>query len=257
MRARLAEAQVALMLLTRLPAGQLRAGAPVPSLGQAAWAYPLVGILVGALGAGSFAAALGLGLPVSMAAVLAVAVCVLATGGLHEDGLADLADGFGGGQDAARKLDIMRDSRIGSYGAMALIFALLLRVQALAWVAGVDLALALAALLALEAGARGGLAAMLRIMPPARAQGLGHMAAQVSALRAAAALALGGGAVLAGVGLFAGIGAAGFVLGAMALAQVAISWLALRQIGGQTGDVLGAAQQVSVLAGWLVLAALI
>lgn len=257
MRARLAEMQVALMLLTRLPAGQLRAGAPVPSLGQAAWAYPLAGAAVGALGAGSLTLGLALGLPASLAAGLAVAVCVLATGGLHEDGLADLADGFGGGRDVARKLEIMRDSRIGSYGTLALIFALLLRVQALALVAGADLALALAALLTFEMGTRGGLAVMLRALPSARAQGLGHMAADVTPLRAAAALAFGGGAVLVGVGIYAGGAAAGCVLGAMALAQGAIAWLAMRQIGGQTGDVLGAAQQVSVLAGWLVLAALI
>ncbi|MDZ7905514.1 MAG: adenosylcobinamide-GDP ribazoletransferase [Cypionkella sp.] len=132
----IADLQLALMLLTRLPAGHLAQAGDPPPLARAVWAYPIVGALVGAMGAGVLVGAATLGLAPSIAATLALAVCILATGGLHEDGLADVADGFGGGQDRARKLEIMRDSRIGSYGTLALILSLALRVQILAAFAG-------------------------------------------------------------------------------------------------------------------------
>ena len=124
LRARATEVQLALMLLTRLPAGRID---PAPTIAAAAWAFPLAGAVVGVLQALVLIAAIGLGLPMAMAAGLALAAGVLATGGLHEDGLADCADGFGGGRSPARKLEIMRDSRIGSYGALALILGLGLR----------------------------------------------------------------------------------------------------------------------------------
>lgn len=243
--ARLAEAQVALMLLTRLPAGRISGAAP--SLADAVWAYPIVGAIVGGIGAAVLGSALALGLPAAIAAVLAITACILVTGGLHEDGLADLADGFGGGRDRARKLEIMRDSRIGSYGTLALILSLVLRVLALAAVAQVSGAVAMLALIAIEAAARAGLGVMLRVMPSARAQGLGQLAAGVTGRGMAQALGLGALALFFALGLGAGI----IVAASIAVAQVAVSMLALRQIGGQTGDVLGAAQQIGALAAWL------
>jgi adenosylcobinamide-GDP ribazoletransferase len=241
----LGELQVALMLLTRLPAGRI-SGA-VPSLADAVWAYPLVGALVGGIGAAVLGGALALGLPATVAAVLAITACALATGGLHEDGLADLADGFGGGRDAARKLEIMRDSRIGSYGTLALILSLMLRVLALTALAQVSPASAILALIAIEAAARAGLAIMLRVMPSARAQGLGQSAAGVTGRGMALALSLGALALLSAFGLAGGL----IVAASIALAQAALAALAMRQIGGQTGDVLGAAQQIGALAAWL------
>lgn len=247
----LAQFQVAVMLLTRLPAGQL--SAPVPTLAQAAWAYPAAGALVGALGAGGLVLMLGMGLAPILAAILAVIICVLATGGLHEDGLADVADGFGGGRSAPQKLEIMRDSRIGSYGTLALVLSLLLRVQALALVAqGAGVWAAALGLIAIETVSRAGLAAMLAIMPSARAKGLGQSAGGV---RPAGALVAMGFGAIAAVMCLPNVMQAAAVLAAMALAQAALAALAMRQIGGQTGDVLGAAQQMAVLAGWLVLAA--
>ena len=159
---RLTEVQVAFMLLTRLPAGRISGAAP--SLADAVWAYPIVGVIVGSIGAAVLGGALALGLPATIAAVLGITACILATGGLHEDGLADLADGFGGGRDAARKLEIMRDSRIGSYGTLALILSLVLRVLALSAAAQVSGAAAMLALIAIEAASRAGLAVMLRMI---------------------------------------------------------------------------------------------
>jgi adenosylcobinamide-GDP ribazoletransferase len=251
MRARLAQAQVALMLLTRLPAGRLPAGAPVPTLAQAVWAYPIAGAVVGALGAGAFGAASILGLPAAIAGTIALAAMILATGGLHEDGLADVADGFGGGQERARKLDIMRDSRIGSYGTLALILALLLRVQAIASVAQFGILSVMAALVVIEVASRAGLGVLLRAMPPARAQGLGQLAGSPPRAAVGVSLALGAGALAIGFGA----GQGGAVLGAIVLAQALVALLAMRQIGGQTGDVMGAAQQGAALAAWLVLVA--
>lgn len=247
LRPHLAAVQVALMLLTRLPAGRI-SGA-VPSLADAAWAYPIVGALVGGIGAAVLGGALAVGLPATVAAVLAITAGVLATGGLHEDGLADLADGFGGGRDTARKLEIMCDSRIGSYGTLALILSLVLRVLALSTLAQISPAAAMLALIAVEAAARAGLTVMLRVMPSARAQGLGQSAAGVTGRRMAQALSLGALVLLFALGLGAGL----IVAASIALAQAALALLAMRQIGGQTGDVLGAAQQIGSLAGWLAL----
>ena len=242
---RLTEVQVAFMLLTRLPAGRISGAAP--SLADAVWAYPIVGVIVGSIGAAVLGGALALGLPATIAAVLGITACILATGGLHEDGLADLADGFGGGRDAARKLEIMRDSRIGSYGTLALILSLVLRVLALSAAAQVSVAAAMLALIAIEAASRAGLAVMLRMMPSARAQGLGQSAAGVTGRTMAAALGLGAVALLFTFGL-----AGGLILAAsIAVAQGGLAVLAMRQIGGQTGDVLGAGQQIGALAAWL------
>ena len=113
-----------------------------------AWAAPVAGAVVGLIGALVLALTALLGLPLLLRAGLATAALVAATGALHEDGLADVADGFGGGATRERKLEIMRDSRIGAYGAIALALALILRVGALTaaldggfWRAGLSLIL--------------------------------------------------------------------------------------------------------------------
>ena len=99
----------------------LLGGAPL-DINRVAWAAPVAGAAVGLAGALVLALAAKLGLPALMSAGFATAALVLATGGLHEDGIADVADGFGGGATRADKLEIMRDSRIGAYGALALIY---------------------------------------------------------------------------------------------------------------------------------------
>ena len=122
-RRRLPEIRLALMLLTRLPVGQF-AGTP-PEITHARWAFPLVGLPLALIAWAVLAGAAALGLSPLVGGVLAVTALVLATGGLHHDGLADFADGMGG-RDPEQRLAIMRDSRVGSYGVLALILAVVL-----------------------------------------------------------------------------------------------------------------------------------
>ena len=246
LRARLAEVQLAIMLLTRLPAGRI---AVAPAIGAAAWAFPLVGALVGGVSAVVLFGAMAVGIAPGMAAGMALAAGILVTGGLHEDGLADVADGFGGGSDRARKLEIMRDSRIGSYGGLALILSLGLRWQAIALLAVESPKLAAFALIALAVSSRAGLPLALLWMPAARTDGMGKSASGTTRARALVAIAI---AALA-LAVLVGPVAALIVIAVQATVQLAFARLAMRQIGGQSGDVLGAMQQLAEITGWLVL----
>ncbi|TDL81759.1 adenosylcobinamide-GDP ribazoletransferase, partial [Palleronia sediminis] len=178
-RTRLAEAQVALMLLTRLPAGRIAGAAP--GMGASAWAWPLAGLVVGLIAAAAHGVAWAAGCDPLIAGLLAVAAAVLATGALHEDGLGDVADGFGGGRDRDAKLAIMRDSRVGSYGVIALILALGLKAAALAQLG----AEAAGPLVAAAMASRAVMPVLLVALPPARGDGLGRGAAAVGRGRAA------------------------------------------------------------------------
>ena len=120
-RGLITELGTGLAFLTRLPVRCALGGEG--SLARAAWAFPIVGALVGAFGALAFWGAALVGLHPFVAGVLAVAATLLVTGALHEDGLADTADGFGAGGSRERKLEIMRDSRIGTYGVVALVLS--------------------------------------------------------------------------------------------------------------------------------------
>jgi adenosylcobinamide-GDP ribazoletransferase len=222
---------------------------------RAARMFPLVGAMLGAAGASALCAASALGLPPLLSAPLAVATLIALTGALHEDGLADCADGFGGGATQARKLEIMKDSRIGAFGALALALSLYLRIAALALIAGESLGLAAAVLIAAAAASRGAALTPLALLPPARTAGAGFSAARPerAALFFAACLC----AAFSAVPLLAGAGLARPVIafGACALAGFALSALARRQVGGQTGDVAGATQQVAEILFYLVFAA--
>ena len=220
----------AFMLLTRLPVAGLARTAAAPA--SCVWAYPLAGAAVGVISAAAFALARMI-LPPAIAALCAVAASILATGGLHEDGLADTADGFGGGATPARKLEIMRDSRIGSFGAMALMLTLALRTTALA---ALDRpGLATTALVISHALARGAILILLWRLPPARQTGL------AAPLAAATPRVM-----LAGLALAAAFAIpAPAALPAALAAALIIAAIARRQIGGYTGDVLGAAEQAA------------
>ncbi|WP_142849428.1 adenosylcobinamide-GDP ribazoletransferase [Telmatospirillum sp. J64-1] len=228
----LADLHLAATFLTRLRLPPL-AALPPGGLAGSMWAFPLVGAVVGGIGALVLWAA-GLVLPPLVAALLALAVMALLTGALHEDGLADMADGFGGGRDKARKLEIMRDSRIGSYGVLALV--LLVGLKAAALSPALPLALVAAAALS-----RAVMPAVLHLLPPARDDGLGAGAGTPSAATVWIALALGAAVVLLCLPGWTGFAA----LCAAALAALAVTRLARRQIGGHTGDVLGALQQIT------------
>jgi adenosylcobinamide-GDP ribazoletransferase len=160
------------------------------------------------------------------------------TGCLHEDGLADTADGLGGGQDRARKLEIMRDSRLGTYGACALVMSLLLRWTALAAMA--DPMAVASSLIASHVAARAALPVFMRFVPPARFDGLSAQAGQPAVRSVAVAVLLGVLVLVTALGFAATL--IGLVLAACA--GLFVAWLSLRQIGGQTGDVLGALEQI-------------
>ena len=217
-------------------------------VGRAVRVFPVIGALIGLAGGIGFAIADGLGLPALVAALIAVGVTALLTGALHEDGLADVADGFGGGRTREGKLAIMRDSRIGAYGVLALLLVVAIKVGALA-----DLKTAgegIAALIAAGAASRAAMPALMRWLPAARADGLSAMAGRPSRDHVWTGLAI---AVVIAVVLLSWTGI--IALLAAGAGALIIAWLARRQIGGQTGDVLGATQQIAELLFLLGLAA--
>jgi adenosylcobinamide-GDP ribazoletransferase len=198
----------------------------------------LVGLLVGLLGGLSYAIASTLGLPPLPAAVLAIAVLVWATGAIHEDGLADLADGLGGAT-RARSLAIMHDPRVGSFGAIALVLALFARVSALAALA--EPAQVATALMAAAALSRALMPAAMLALPQARAHGLAARAGRPHPARVAAAAAIA--IAIAVILLPPLLAASAIVVATLAGGLLALS--AWRRLGGITGDVLGAIQQLT------------
>ena len=222
----------ALTLLTRLSVSGWVAGAAWPPAEEIVWAYPVAGLLVGGAGAAMLWTARHLGLANTVAAILAVTAMVLVSGGLHEDGLADTADGFGGGATVQRKLEIMRDSRIGSYGALALMLTTGLRVAALV---ALPAGRAWPALLAAGALSRGAMLLLLLFLTPARTDGV---AAALERVRRGTVLS---GLALALAGSFClPLPQAASCCVAVFAAALIVAWIARRQIGGYTGDVLGA-----------------
>jgi len=193
------------------------------------------------------------GIGATLAAGLAVTVFALTTGAFHEDGLADSADGLFGGFTPERRLEIMKDSRVGSYGAIALVMSLLLRVAALASI--LEAAGAGAAAMAVLAAAPWSRAEGLRLLATEpQARSLGAAAAVGQPTRATARLALVLSAVLAiAAALAVGLPLAGLALGLLLanLMASSLARLSRRLIGGQTGDILGAAQQLAEIAIYL------
>jgi adenosylcobinamide-GDP ribazoletransferase len=232
-----ADIAAALLFSTRLPLPRA-AAVTGADLARASWALPLAGAVVGLMAAVVYWLARGTGLPPLVAAGLTVAATLVATGCLHEDGLADVADSFGGGT-RERKLEIMRDSRIGTYGACALFMSLLLRAGALATIA--DPALAAPVLVVTHMAARSHMALFMRLVPPARADGLSVGVGTPPRGSAIAALIIG--VVALGIGLGPAAGVCAIAL--MAAEFAFLRWLCMRQIGGQTGDVLGALEQTA------------
>ncbi len=229
---------VAAQFLTRLPVPEPSAFTPDMPTRAVRW-FPLVGWLVGAISAGVWLAA-GRLWSAPVAALLAVGAGALATGAFHEDGLADTFDGLGGGTTPERRLAIMKDSRIGGYGALALGVVAALRVGALASLAPWAGA---GALIAAHGAARAGAVAVMRLTPyvgdPGAAKGRDG-ALRPSAGETLCALALGaaGLALAPWPGLSSGVASAAF-------ATTALAWTSRRLVGGHTGDVLGAVEQLA------------
>ncbi len=252
-RALAADGVAMVRFYSRLPMPQLSfvtdAHAP-PDFRRAPRMLPLAGLLIGLPGALALALGASLGLPPLVAAVLAVAVAALATGAFHEDGLADTFDGLGGGWTPERRLEIMRDSRIGSYGGTALMLALIARVACLAaLVERGGLAAGVGAMLAAAVLSRPIALLPLALLPPARPDGasalVGRPSRTITALSIVFALL-----IAIALAVFARTPVSGVVSG-LALA-LAATWLltrwSARAIGGQTGDVAGACQQLAEIA---------
>jgi len=240
---------VALRFYTRLPVPPLAGETDpyaAPNLERAPAAVPVAGAVVGLIGGLVLVAAATLGVGAFLAAGLAVTATVLATGAFHEDGLADTADGLGGGRDRAHRLVIMRDSRIGTYGGAALILAILLRVGALqALILHAGAPRAALALVAAEAASRAAGILLLAALPPAHADGASAGVGRPSpsaALRTALTAAL-----VVAVLLVPAFGVAATLAGLVAplLALAVMIRQARRLVGGQTGDIAGATQQVA------------
>jgi adenosylcobinamide-GDP ribazoletransferase len=243
----LIDLSLATALLTRVPAGQPQGVAPA-DFARAVRAYPLIGAAVGAVAGAVMLAALQVGIPPLVAACLALATAVVLTGGFHEDGLADTADGFGGGRDAGHKLTIMRDHRIGSYGTLAITLALLTKAGALASLE----AQAWPALIAAHAISRAVLGGLLAGLPPARSDGLARLIGRPSHGAATQAAALG---VCVIVLTTADLAQAALIIAVAGATIWAVGLLAWRQVGGVTGDVCGAGQQAveaAVLIAWCI-----
>jgi adenosylcobinamide-GDP ribazoletransferase len=242
-----ADVRAALLFCTRLP---IPGAAPVTGadIARAGWALPVAGAIVGLIAAGVYWLAGLAGLPALPAAGLTVAATLVVTGCLHEDGLADVADAFGG-HTRERRLEIMRDSRVGTYGACALSISLLLRTAALASIAAS--AAAAPVLIAAHMAARAGMPLFMGLVPPARVDGLAAAVGRPPPASTAAAVLLGALALFLALGPAAG--SCAIVLLAAGLALLA--WFSIRQFGGQTGDVLGAVEQLGEIAILLVAAA--
>ncbi len=228
---------------------------PVPTVAEpgevarAAALFPLVGVGIGLIGALVLLMTFELGVDPLACALLALATGAVVTGALHEDGLADFADGLGGGRGRDARLAIMRDSHIGTCGALAVVFGIGVRAAILSGLSSPDVAAL--ALVAAAAVSRATLPAVMRWQRPARTDGLSATIGSppYGQVMAAGALAL----IIA---LFTlGFWPALAVCLAAGLAAVGVAATAERTIGGQTGDVLGAVQVISELAVLVAIAA--
>lgn len=239
---------IALQFFTRLPIPRW-VGFDAAWLNHASRYFPLVGLVVGAIAAGVYAAA-ALVLPAPVAAVLSTAATIYITGAFHEDGFADACDGLGGGMTRERALEIMKDSRVGAYGAIGVVCMLIAKCTALAFLPPAS---AIAALLLAHPLSRLAATSLIWTMEYARAEGKAKPLAQrmssgefsiatATVLLPAAALVVHG-----------ALGAAACA-GAVLAASLAALWLARkfeRRLGGYTGDCLGAVQQLSEVAIYL------
>lgn len=239
-RGLLIDLRIGISLCTRMP---LAAKLPVGDgdVARASWTLPIAGLLVGLAGGVAYWLANRLHVQPEPASALALVATVLFTGAMHEDGLADTADGLGG-KTQQQRLEIMRDSRVGTFGVSALVLSFLLRWSALAEIGELaDIRTLVIALIVAHAVSRAVLPAFMYLVPPARADGLSTSAGKPPAQSVAIAL---------GVGILCLLLAFGLKLAMIALLMLALAALALarvasRQLGGQTGDVLGALQQIA------------
>lgn len=250
----LRDVALVLTFLTRLPL-------PYPSrttrtLAQASWAFPFAGVIVGGVGGGVYFFVTVLGAHHLISVSLGLAAMALLSGALHEDGLADVADGFGGGATKDRKLEIMHDSNIGTYGVLALLFAVGLRIAALMTISIVtDIHATFVTIVAMAVFTRGLLPSVMAGLPHARGDGVSKGAGRPGFAGAFIAFVFGTGVALL---LFReALSPVGIAIVVSIAAVFVFCIIAKRQIGGQTGDVIGAAQQIGEVAFLVVLSMLL
>jgi adenosylcobinamide-GDP ribazoletransferase len=254
LRSALADIRACLRLYSRLPVRAGDDGHDMPDLSAVGWAIPLAGGAIGGIGAIAAALSQAAHLPPLLTSAIAIGALALTTGAMHEDGLADTVDGFGGGAARDDKLAIMRDSRIGAYGALALCVSILIRAFALAAIVERSALAGATALVAVGAISRVAGLLPMATLPPARSDGAGVAAAQSGQFLLRAMF------VATCVGFLpwpAGASLAQTVIAQLAAycAALAIAQVARQHVGGYTGDVLGAAQQAAEIAALTALAA--
>ena len=247
---------LALSFFTRLPVGFLlpkalepasgtESATPQARLAEASRAFPLAGLVVGLVGSLAYWIAVKIGLSGLLAAFIAVGATAALTGALHEDGWADFADGLGCRGDRIRKLAAMKDSHIGSFGVLALIFATGVKTIALAQLYAPDrIDRVVTALIAAHVLSRAVLPLAMRSLPLATAQGLAVMAGRPTAQGVYVALGLG--LIIAFCAVFLPDAIVAIIVAIVAAALIGA--IAKQHFGGYTGDVLGAIQQVAEIA---------
>ena len=236
----LRDLKVALLFLTRLPI-QVDGAVTMRDLAAAVYAFPLVGAVIGLLAGLAYWITLQLSLPALPAALIAIVTMLLLTGALHEDGLADTADGLGG-RDRARALEIMADSRIGSFGALALMVSLLARLIALApmW----DPRQVAMVLVGAAMASRAVMPVVMLLQPSARGDGLAAATGRPEPVRVMLGCFLAIGVTVMLLPLPVAVPA---LVASAAFSLLVAAWLG-RRLGGCTGDTLGAVQQVAEIA---------
>jgi len=239
---------LAASFLTRLPVSEI--DQPLPQLHSCFWAFSAIGMVIGGLVYGIFACLILAGFPPVPASFAAIGGGVIITGALHEDGFADMLDGFGGGHDAESKLAIMKDSHLGSYAVIGLIILIGIKAGSLASVGpGWPYAVCV---MVIAGASRFFMISVLALLPPARPDGLGHYhGSDLSGLTSLLPALL----VVLAATFFAPAYLLG-IIGCMAVITAFICWLAYRQIAGQTGDICGAVQLASETSGLAMLAVL-
>ena len=245
----ISDVAAALGLLSRLPIS-VDTDRATERGASAAWAYPLAGLILALIAGAVAQTALWLGLPSTIAAGLTLATLIITTGAMHEDGLADSADGLWGGWDKDHRLKIMKDSFIGTYGVLVLALSLLFRWSALGVV--LDHGMLWPAILVYAMLSRAMMVPIMTALPHARTEGLSHSVGRPPPQTAYIALAIAAVATLVLVQIWAL-----WLIAACALTAFTCAAIAKSKIGGQTGDILGATQQLTEIATLLTLAALL
>ena len=241
------DCQMAAMILTRVPM-QIDYP-PDRNIAMSYWAFPLIGILVAGISAVPGAILLLAGVPALAVAAVMLGVAALLTGGMHEDGLADMADSLGG-HDPASRLQIMRDSRIGAFGVIALVLVLVIKLACLAELAQQGVTTLIGAWLAASVLSRAMMALQAWSYPPPDESGFAHSVGRPDQKTMLIAMGLGLGlAVLLSASLMVFL-AAGFAVLITFLIGAAFHW----HLGGINGDGLGATQMLSAAVIFMVMA---